>query len=896
MKRHSLTKILQRVRRASGIELSESDAPESENSSEVEDNEGDDETNEGDETSDHNGDEIEDEDPGRQASASIRAGSSGSQANPSSNQPADAVLQTQRAMVGIDSPNRNLDAGNKPHFRPFIGMYDIWEHSFKDVGLMAEHNAVLQTQRAMVGVDSPNRNLDAGNKPHFRPFVGTYDIWERSFKDVGLMAEHSWAECDLTELERRQEAIPEIVRDFFEVLHYCTGYELYATGTILFKERGSKFETTTPRSQHFCELPAGTSARDSFNQFVTSYIGPNMCTNVDCPAPAVYPDPLRHEHPTFPTGLEVNHEQRQRLLGDYLSYKMAWQGGGTHVPYDLLAQQFQEGSQDIVDSNVLPTAVPYLKDPMLMNPTELGAMISHVVSGDLNKIPFDRQFRFEQFAPGRFASDYVDGRQPGANLVYRPDSQAYVMALAKNAPGISAPREDGLPLIDELDGYCQPFPEEMIMTYRGILRVEDSWWSLLVAVQEHDKLYPPLVTESNAFLIAISNNTQATDIHWDTMSAQMPHLLSQRPMPSSAGDHLVSDGSWLPKEYFDWRGINHGLWGLLGTLQYCQPAKWRHQASGTILGGMFGIKWPVVVLGHLRHNIHRYLEKRDRWVAHYASAMMEVGTGVYFSFENAHIQQVDAAIRILGETRPMGRPLCLRNDGSGHRSLFLLRERPYSTGGCGHSLRNAIAAHSNIPTDPAQFGTVYPSREDDPWDVSLSEVEGAPSDKEIEEVADTGIAGAEERGGSAEIVDSAEVVDSAEGVSSVVTAGTSTVRPRPAKRAASSEQIIRRNARRRVVSESSAESGSRDDPKGKKVARGGEKLGVQGERPSSIARKTPSKRSSAGKTARGSRDDPKGKKVARGGEKLGVQGERPSSIARKTPSKRSSTGKTARKR
>ncbi|KDN34211.1 hypothetical protein RSAG8_12696, partial [Rhizoctonia solani AG-8 WAC10335] len=121
-----------RVRRASGIELSESDAPESENSSEVEDNEGDDETNEGDETSDHNGDEIEDEDPGRQASASIRAGSSGSQANPSSNQPADAVLQTQRAMVGVDSPNHNLDASNKLHFRPFVGTYDIWERSFKD--------------------------------------------------------------------------------------------------------------------------------------------------------------------------------------------------------------------------------------------------------------------------------------------------------------------------------------------------------------------------------------------------------------------------------------------------------------------------------------------------------------------------------------------------------------------------------------------------------------------------------------------------------------------------------------------------------------------------------------------------------------------------------------------
>ncbi|KEP47297.1 hypothetical protein V565_160880, partial [Rhizoctonia solani 123E] len=324
----------------------------------------------------------------------------------------------------------------------------------------------------------------------FQPYNTTWDSWEHAFKKLGEMGDKSWAECDPEELKSRQEGVPDIIHNVLDVLYYTTGYELYATGVVLSEDQAFKFHTTTPRSQHFSECPDGNSARDSFVRFVNSYIGPGLCTSIKCPAPVVYPDPRREDHPTFPAGIIATHEQRQRLLTDYLAYKIAWQGGGASVPYDILLQQHEEGRQDLIANHVLPPGVEYLKSPMLMEPEELEAMISHVIAGDQDKIPADRQFRFEQSAPGMFASNYTAGRYPQATMVYRPDSQAYVVALEEHAHLTSSPRTDGLPSIGEYEEPYISFTEESIETYRAILRPEDCWWGLLEASQQHDRLFP----------------------------------------------------------------------------------------------------------------------------------------------------------------------------------------------------------------------------------------------------------------------------------------------------------------------------------------------------------------------------------------------------------------------
>ncbi|CAE6409167.1 unnamed protein product [Rhizoctonia solani] len=131
---------------------------------------------------------------------------------------------------------------------------------------------------------------------HFRPFNATYDAWERAFNKLSGLADKSWAECNAEELESRQMDVPDIVQQMLDMLHFCTGYEVYATGTVLSKEQGYKFQTATPRSQHFCDLPQGSETRDYFNEY-----------------DQIFARTLR---------VKVTHEQQQRLLADYLAYKM----------------------------------------------------------------------------------------------------------------------------------------------------------------------------------------------------------------------------------------------------------------------------------------------------------------------------------------------------------------------------------------------------------------------------------------------------------------------------------------------------------------------------------------------------------------------------------------------
>ncbi|KDN41818.1 hypothetical protein RSAG8_07189, partial [Rhizoctonia solani AG-8 WAC10335] len=534
-------------------------------------------------------------------------------------------------------------------------------------------------------------------RKEFRPYSTTYDSWENAFKQLAEMGEKNWAECDPEELESRQENVPNIVHNLLDLLYYTTGYELYATGVVLSKGQGFKFDATTPRSKHFSEHPDGSRARDSFTQFANTYIGPALCTNIHCPAPVVYPDPSRENHPTFPAGIIATHEQRQRLLVDYLSYSIAWQGGGAFVPYDIIAQQHEEGNQDIIDNSVLPLGVEYPKNPMLMEPKELEVMISHIIAGDQNKIPAHQQFRFEQSAPGMFASNYSAGRYPQATMFYRPDSQVYTVALEENARLTSSPRTDGLPSINEYEEPYQSFTEESIRTYQTILRPEDCWWGLLGALQEHDKLFP---------------------------------------------------------------------------------------------------------------------------------AQMEVRSGVHFTFEPSHIQQVDATIEALRHA--------LQNSSDMLQDIYSSRR---ISSGHEFALRNATAAHSNVPTSPAQFNIISETQAYDPWDDTLSEVERSAWYEHS--FAET----------SAKMSESAEA--------SPRNVGTSEITRRATKRAASTEQIPVAHVRRRTTNESGEEDEDmhipdESDVKGKATVRRrlGQKEG-RGRASSRASRSTSKKR--GGSKSRGKR-------------------------------------------
>src|SRR6202022_3105619 len=59
-------------------------------------------------------------------------------------------------------------------------------------------------------------------------------------------------------------------------------------------------------------------------------------------------------------------------------------------------------------------------------------------------------------------------------------------------------------------------------------------------------------------------------------------------------DHIRNFNGGLRTEFFDFRVENHAKWSFPACLDFCQPRRWIHAPSGTLEGGMFGIKWPVL--------------------------------------------------------------------------------------------------------------------------------------------------------------------------------------------------------------------------------------------------------------------------------------------------------------
>jgi hypothetical protein len=189
----------------------------------------------------------------------------------------------------------------------------------------------------------------------------------------------------------------------------------------------------------------------------------------------------------------------------------------------------------------------------------------------------------------------------------------------------------------------------------------------------------------------------------------MPHLREDEPFESSAGDHLISDRSWLPSKYFDWRDPDHPAWSLTTILQWCQPRHWLHETSRTLFGGHLGIKWPVVILGHLRHNVNRYFNSNECWRSHYASTPGAWSQDVNFRFEDMEIEQIDATIA----------DLCAVITDSRTRLEQTMEDRTILAPE--HIIViSSNDAHVGFPSDSTEFHSITPLPFNDPWDVRLT--------------------------------------------------------------------------------------------------------------------------------------------------------------------------------
>ncbi|KDN41817.1 hypothetical protein RSAG8_07188, partial [Rhizoctonia solani AG-8 WAC10335] len=494
----------------------------------------------------------------------------------------------------------------------------------------------------------------------YTPCDETYNAWERALRVLGKMIALSWMECEERELAKRHSLVPELVRATLEILAYTTGCEIYATGVYIENKQGWN---------------------------------PTLCTSSSCPGSVIYPHPDRDARPTFPLRISATYPQNQRLLHDFFSYQMQWQGGGPPVPYDLIKAEYLADEEKIVTRAHLPQQLSYLKDPMLMTEREVSSMIEHIIAGQEERMPAANIFRFEEFRPGAYAHESPTGCGGDTSLFYRPDTRAFASRIEAQRRSAIHPRTDGLGMISTEAPYLS-LPAEAITAYRKILPTTDPWWILPAALNDHDWCHP----------------VYASSEHWDSRARQMPHLREDEPFLASAGDHLVSDQSWLPLVFFDWRDLNHAAWCLTTIIQWCQPRHWLHSESQTVFGGPLGIKWPIIILGHLRHQVNRFVHLNDRWLSHYKPLSGDLSADIKLVFERTDIEQIDATIDDLFAA--------LKESTLRLQSTLEARKKMNPEWAV---MQSSMDAHVGFPTSHTDFHTITPLPLDDPWDESWEE-------------------------------------------------------------------------------------------------------------------------------------------------------------------------------
>ncbi|KAG8751854.1 hypothetical protein FRC11_008934 [Ceratobasidium sp. 423] len=388
--------------------------------------------------------------------------------------------------------------------------------------------------------------------------------------------------------------------------------------------------------------------------------------------------------------------QKQRLLHDYLSLQLRmyvtagittttefsteWQGGSSHVPYGLIKAEHMHGEHTIVTQDVLPDGVEYLRNPMCMSENEVSAMINHLIAGDREELLEGREFQFNRWAKDRLESESLELGTWNASMVYGPESLAFVKAMEAAESKRQSSIPQGLKSISVSGVPYQSFNEAAIVTYSKTIADSDIWWSLQLALSEHDQ----------------ANPMPATVEFWHERVAGMPHLKAEPPLPQSAGNHVVSEQGYLPVAWFDQADPGHVRSSLPATLDWCHPAHWLHAESGTLLGGYLGIKWPTAILGHLRRNVKCWTSEksRERWLKHYAALRSNVESDIVFEFTNSQVQQIDAAIEALRNA--IGDSTTRLREAQEARRPVPLDEIV---------MRASLSSHLNFPTTAAQFQT-----------------------------------------------------------------------------------------------------------------------------------------------------------------------------------------------
>ncbi|KAG8726530.1 hypothetical protein FRC11_015016, partial [Ceratobasidium sp. 423] len=173
----------------------------------------------------------------------------------------------------------------------------------------------------------------------------------------------------------------------------------------------------------------------------------------------------------------------------FTKLQIEWQGGSSHVPYGLIEEEHQRGEYTIVMQAMLPMGVEYLKNPMLMSEDEIAVISEHLIAGDMDLLPTDRVFQFNQWTEGNFKEYGVKPGEWDTRVVYGPDSLAFIKAIEAAQVEYQSRMPQGCPPIPASSVLYESFNDAALAMYHKTITDDDTWWGLQAVLKDHDMVF-----------------------------------------------------------------------------------------------------------------------------------------------------------------------------------------------------------------------------------------------------------------------------------------------------------------------------------------------------------------------------------------------------------------------
>ncbi|KAG8716633.1 hypothetical protein FRC09_015466 [Ceratobasidium sp. 395] len=412
---------------------------------------------------------------------------------------------------------------------------------------------------------------------------------EKSFLYLMEQSRKPWSAIDPEELVSRKKRLADDMRNVVRAVSRATGAEMVLYG--VWQKPGEKkllsTEISSWRARYFLSLLPSINLRQTFTSHIAQLCGPHLATDIDDPAATIYDDPSRNYMPMWPNQT-FSELHTQRLLELYMQLFWLWTGGLHDVPYRLMMEDAVSGTYAMAELRRYPPDVPVLNPPLSMTQPEVTSWVNHILAGQEERIEPPRRWRFVQPSPGKYDSYTREHISGSSTLHFPPECHAFANhRMAQLPQGSSKARDDELPTVPEDDSpHCSVIPEK-VDELKRLLGAEMVFARLLDALQQHDEAGPYELTR-DAYL---------------ELRTSMPLLGNTIPATNDDIGFLVQEpGGFISPQYYRQLRAEDRAWRLFSLLNSCEANKWIHAASGTMVSGRYGVKWPVLMLVFLRLN------------------------------------------------------------------------------------------------------------------------------------------------------------------------------------------------------------------------------------------------------------------------------------------------------